>query len=125
MKYLLILANDPNAWDDVAPTVDDGVYADWVTFTRALRDAGVLVDGAGLYDAHTATSVRLREGKRLLVDGPFVETKEHIIGFYVVECPDLDTALAWAARVPNVRTGVVEVRPIRPDLEIDATLAAS
>jgi hypothetical protein len=71
--------------------------------------------------------VRVRGGERLLTDGPFADTKEHLIGFYVIDVPDLDTALAWAAKVPNVRTGSVEVRPVMPDAEaarVDATAAA-
>jgi hypothetical protein len=76
------------------------------------------VTGAGLNGTHTATAVRLRGGQRLLTDGPFADTKEHLVGLYVIDVPDLDAALAWAARVPNVRTGTVEVRPISP-----ATLA--
>ncbi len=111
VKYLLLLANAPDAWDDPGPTGDDGVTGDWTTYTNALRDAGVLVSGAGLHDPDTATAVRVREGKRLLTDGPFVETKEHVVGFYMIDVPDLDSALDWAARVPNARTGVIEVRP--------------
>jgi len=115
VKYLLLLANAPDAWDDPGPTGDDGVTGDWTTYTNALRDAGVLVSGAGLHDPDTATAVRVREGKRLLTDGPFAETKEHVVGFYMIDVPDLDSALDWAARVPNARTGVIELRPVRPD----------
>lgn len=117
MQYLLLIANAPDAWaDDPAErTPDDGVIDGWDVYTRALHDAGVLVAGAGLQDPDTATTVRLRQGRRLLIDGPFSETKEDLIGFYLIDVPDLDAALAWAARVPNVRTGSVEVRPVRPD----------
>ena len=73
--------------------------------------------------------MQVRGGERLLTDGPFADTKEHLIGFYVIDVPDLDTALAWAAKVPNVRTGSVEVRPvIAPDAEVaraDATASAA
>lgn len=125
MEYLLLIANAPDAWEDNDEDPGDGVFDDWTTYTAALRDAGVLVTGAGLHAPEIATSVRVRAGERVLADGPFAEVKEHIIGFYVLETPDLDVALDWAARVPNARTGVVEVRPVRPELSVEATLAAA
>ena len=114
MQYLLLLANAPDAWDDADARTDDGVSADWDTYTRALREAGVLLGGAGLHGTDAATTVRLRGGRRVVSDGPFADTKEHLIGFYLIDVPDLDTALDWAAKVPNVRTGTVEVRPVLP-----------
>ena len=78
-----------------------------------------------MHGPETATAVQVRDGHRLLIDGPFSETKEHLIGFYIIDVPDLDAALGWAARVPNVRTGTVEVRPIRPDSATDAVLAGT
>jgi hypothetical protein len=125
MKYLLLIANAPDAWADAAKGTDDGVIEDWNAYTRALHEAGVLVYGAGLSAPSSATSVQRRAGSRLLTDGPFTETKEHLIGFYVIEVPDLDAALVWAARVPNVRTGTVEVRPISPGQTTTETLAAA
>jgi hypothetical protein len=113
MHYLLLLGNAPDAWDDPGSGDDDGVIEDWAAYTRALAEAGVLVAGAGLHGPDAATSVRRREGEVLVSDGPFAETKEHLVGFYLLDLPDLDAALGWAARVPNVRTGVVEVRPVR------------
>lgn len=125
MKYLMLLANAPDAGEDTEARPDDGVYDDWVLYSRALHDAGVLVSGAGLHAPDTATSVRLRGGKRLLTDGPFAESKEHLVGFYLLEVPDLDAALDWAAKVPNVRTGTVEVRPVMPGTESAEMLAAT
>jgi hypothetical protein len=130
MQYLLLLTNAPDAWED--PTVDeavdhaggDGVFDDWAGYTRALHEAGVLVSGAALHGTDTATSVRVRDGQRLVSDGPFADTKEHLIGFYIIDVPDLDPALAWAARVPSVRTGTVEVRPLVPGLSAGEVLAA-
>lgn len=126
MQYLLLAANAPDRWDDPGPDGwsedGDGVMADWVLYTKALADAGVLVAGAGLYPPEMATSVRVRAGERLVADAPFAEVKEHIIGFYLLELPDLDAALDWAAKIPNARTGVVEVRPVRPELGVEATL---
>jgi hypothetical protein len=91
---------------------DDGVYDSWVAYTRAVKDSGVLVAAEQLQEVDTATTVRLRAGERLLTDGPFIETKEHLLGFYLVDVPDLDTALDWAAKMPLIRFGTVEVRPV-------------
>jgi len=116
MQYLMVLTHDPAAWDDPQAAQP----ADWAAYTLALHEAGILVGGAGLQGNETATTVRVRDGQRLLTDGPFADTKEHLIGFYVVEVPDLDTALDWAARVPNARTGSVEVRPVTPGSDTDS-----
>jgi hypothetical protein len=127
VKYLLLVANAPDAWDDTdarpAEGVDDGVITDWAAYTRALHDAGVLVGGQATHTPDTATSVQVRQGRRLLVDGPFADTKEHLIGYYVIEVPDLDTALDWAARVPNARTGTIEVRPLQEGSDTATVLA--
>lgn len=125
MQYLLLLANAPDSWDTADADPGDGVIDDWATYTRALREAGVLVTGAALQHPDSATSVRVRAGERVLTDGPFTETREHLIGYYVLDLPDLDAALDWAARVPNVRSGTVEVRPLVPDSTPEAMLAAA
>lgn len=123
MHYLLLLANAPDAWDDRGTETDDGVFDDWTAYTRALSDAGVLLAGAGLHPPGAATSVQVRDGDRLLIDGPYADTKEHLVGFYLIDVPDLDVALDWAAKVPSVRSGTVEVRPVQPQLTPDVTLA--
>lgn len=123
MQYLLLVANSPDNWDDPGPSDGDEVYEDWAVYSKALHEAGVLVSGAGLHDPDMATSVRVKDGETLLADAPFADIKEHIIGFYLIETPDLDTALAWAARMPNARTGVTEVRPVRGELQLDASLS--
>lgn len=114
MQYLLVLACAPEAWADNTPDPADGVIDDWAVYTRALAEAGVLVAGHGLEGTDTATTVRIREGRRMLTDGPFADVKEHLIGYYVIDVSDLDTALGWAAKAPNARVGSVEVRPIMP-----------
>lgn len=129
MHYLLLLTNAPDAWDATktmpADATDDGVIEDWSAYTHALHQAGVLVSGSGLRGPDTATSVRVRQGRRLLTDGPFADTKEHLIGYYVIDVPHLDVALDWAARVPNVRTGTIEVRPLVPGSDTDTMLAVA
>jgi len=124
MQYLMLLTIDP----DAAGSAEAAQRDDWSAYTQALIEAGIVVSGAGLQGVETATTVQVRAGERLLTDGPFADTKEHLLGFYVIDVPDLDTALDWAAKVPNVRTGSVEVRPVLPDAEAarsDATAAAA
>jgi hypothetical protein len=111
VRYALLLYAAPDARPDDG-RAGDGVFDDWIAYTRALKDAGVLMGAQQLHAVDAATSVRLRGGDRLLTDGPFVETKEHLLGFYLIDVPDLDTALDWAARMPLMRRGTVEVRPV-------------
>ncbi len=122
MRYMLILAADPEAWAG-NEAVDDGVIDDWGLYTRALADAGILVAGHGLHGAEAATTVRVRSGDRVLTDGPYVESKEHLIGYYVIEADNLDVAIDWAAKVPNARIGSVEIRPIMAESATEAVLA--
>ena len=110
MQYLLLLTADPEA--PVEEAAREDASQDWVAITRALRDAGVLRGGEALHPGDTATTVRVRGRDRLLTDGPFTETKELLIGFYLIEVDDLDAALGWAARMPNAAWGSVEVRPV-------------
>ena len=84
----------------------------WFAFNQALQDAGVYIAGDALQDLGTAKTVRVRDGETLTTDGPFAETREMLGGYYLIDVPDLDAALAWAARVPNAPYGSVEVRPI-------------
>jgi hypothetical protein len=80
--------------------------------SRAMSEAGVLVDGAPLYPSRSATSLRIREGESLLTDGPYAELKEQLGGYYLLECADLDEALRWARTIPAATMGTVEVRPV-------------
>jgi hypothetical protein len=84
----------------------------WYDYSESLRQAGVLVDANPLQGVDTATTVRVRDGETQVTDGPFAETTELLAGYYLLDCPDLDTALAHAARVPNIHYGSTEVRPV-------------
>jgi hypothetical protein len=84
----------------------------WEPFTERLKDAGALVAGDALERPDVATTVRERNGQTQFTDGPFAETKEFLAGYYLVDCPDLDTALEHASQMPNVGYGSVEVRPV-------------
>jgi hypothetical protein len=89
----------------------DAYWAAYRAYTVALREAGVMVGGNALQPAAVATTVRQRDGKRQVQDGPYAEAKEQLGGSYVIEVPNLDRALEWAARCPAASTGAVEVRP--------------
>ena len=112
MKYALLLYAAPGAAGHDHEPADDRVFPDWVSYTRALKDAGVVLGAEQLRPTDTATSVRWRGGERLVTDGPFIETKEHLLGFYLLDVADLAAALDWVARMPLSRDGTVEVRPV-------------
>ena len=111
MKYALLIYATPGGAEGVKPV--DGVFDSWLDYTVALRESGALLGAEQLEPVDTATTVVLQNGERLLTDGPFMETKEHLLGFYEIDVPDLDTALDWAAKMPVMRYGTVEVRPVK------------
>ncbi len=116
MQYMMLLYLDAQAVEDpeaVRAATGEEPATDWVSYTDALARAGALVSGEGLWEPHTATTLAIREGRRLLTDGPFVETKDLLIGYYVIEVADLDAALSWAARLPLPGRLTVDVRPVR------------
>jgi hypothetical protein len=104
MRYVLSIYADENG--------PQGEMDEWYAYDQAIRQSGIVETGEALQPTPTATTVRVRGGERMLTDGPFAETKEQLGGFYVVNCKDLDEALAWAERMPNTKYGSVEVRPI-------------
>lgn len=106
--------------DDFAARTDPARSADywggWTAFIGAMAEAGVMLRGDGLQGPHAATTVRLRDGARVVEDGPVADSKEQLAGFVVIEAPDLDAAVAWAERAPAARTAAVEVRPVMPPM---------
>jgi len=112
MKYMLILASDPA--DEPAPDSESfGPYMDdWAAYSQALVEAGAMVAGEALHGVEAASTVQVRDGRRIVTDGPFIESKEVIGGYYVIDVADLDAALDWAAKIPNAHFGTVEVRPV-------------
>jgi hypothetical protein len=86
----------------------------WTAYIGAMNEAGVVVKGDGLLPPSAATTVRIANGERLVQDGPVAATKEQLGGYFVIEVPDLDAALAWAARSPNLVAGSTELRPVLP-----------
>jgi hypothetical protein len=112
VKYMLILASNPA--DEPAPDSEAfGPYmGEWAAYSQALAEAGAMVAGEALQGVETASTVRVRDGKRIVTDGPFIESKEVIGGYYVIDVANLDEALDWAARIPNSHFGTIEVRPV-------------
>jgi hypothetical protein len=108
----LLIYHDESGLAAVPPAELEKAVADMKAFTSELRQQGKLLAADRLRPTATATSVRVRDGKRLITDGPFAETKEQLGGFYMIEAADLDEAVAVAGRVPAARWGTLEVRPI-------------
>ena len=111
-KFLLLLYNTPDAPPDPGSPEGEAEMASWFGVTDELGKSGALIAGNALQPTETATSVRVRDGQDLITDGPFAETKEHLGGYYLIDVEDLDAAIAWAKKMPNVVYGTVEVRPI-------------
>lgn len=109
MKYMLLIYMAENAMN---PTEREQCYGDSMKLTKELDAAGQFLGASPLQPVATATSVRIREGRRLVTDGPFAETREQLGGYFLIDVPDLDAALSVAARIPGAKRGVVEVRPI-------------
>jgi hypothetical protein len=112
MQYLLLIYESEADWNAIAETERQKIYKEYRELSADLQKNGNYKVGQQLQPTSTATTVRERNGKKTITDGPFAETKEQLGGFYFVEAKDLDEALAIAARIPSVRTGSIEVRPI-------------
>ncbi len=111
MKYTILLFDSPESLARFDGPDGARYMSEWRPFIRALTDAGVYIAGAGLRPADTATPLRFTDGKDPVQDGPYADTKEQLGGFYMIDVPDLDTALAWAVRTPRLPGQVFEVRP--------------
>jgi hypothetical protein len=122
MKVLLTLYGDETAFVNATPEFIAREMADWQAFDKAAREAGVVIACDGLEGSHTATTVRVRDGRRHVTDGPFIETKEQMGGIVLMDVRDLDEAMAWAERCPG--SYAIEIRPVM-DYEAYARRAAS
>ena len=112
MHYLLLIHGDEAAVQAMDADTTARVMADYRTYTEALQAAGVYVGSNRLRFASTASTVRVRDGKPAVVDGPFTETKEQLGGYFLVDVPNRDAAVAWAVRCPGAVHGAIEVRPV-------------
>jgi hypothetical protein len=113
VKYMMLICRDEEVWDKLSVTERQRIYADTVELSEDLRSRGQYLAGFPLHPSSSATSVRVREGKRFVTDGPFAETREQLGGYMIIDVKDLDEAIAVAGRIPLARTGAVEIRPVR------------
>jgi hypothetical protein len=114
MQYLLLIYGTESHWAKQSVEERDKMLGEFGQFTQSIARSGHLRGGNELDTTAKATTVRVRDGKRTVTDGPFAETKEQLGGYYLVEAKDLDEAIGIAARIPSVRVGSIEVRPIIP-----------
>ncbi len=112
MQYMLLIYDVESDWGARSEDERGSIMQEYFGFTRELREAGAMVAGAPLQPTATATTVRARDGERLVTDGPFAETKEQLGGFYLIDVESEEEALAWAAKMPSLPHGSVEVRPV-------------
>jgi hypothetical protein len=112
MKYLCLIYDDEQRMAAMAKTEADAFHGEYFAFTEGIRQNGQWLGGNALQPVHTATTVRVRNGKMSTTDGPFAETKEQLGGYYLIEARDLNDAIQVASRIPSARVGSIEVRPI-------------
>jgi hypothetical protein len=109
MKYMLLVYGTDQAWDEAGR---EECYAESAQLAHRLKSAGQYIGASPLHSTTTATSVRVRDGRRLVTDGPFAETHEQLGGYYLVDAKDLDEAIGIATQIPGARVGTVEIRPV-------------
>ncbi|HXP14538.1 MAG TPA: YciI family protein [Actinomycetes bacterium] len=112
MRYALLIYANEQDWASQTEEQSQAVNQEYMAFTKDIIDRGLMKGGEALQSTATATTVRVRDGETLTTDGPFAETKDQLGGFYLVDCNDLDEAIEVAARIPDVRRGSIEIRPI-------------
>ena len=112
MLYMLLIHGAEEAYADKTEEEMGALVAEYERVAADLEEAGAMVSSHRLRPVETATTLRERDGELLMTDGPFAETKEQLGGYYLIDVADLDAAIAWARRLPSVRTGCVEVRPV-------------
>jgi len=112
MQYLLLLYANESDWDKLTPAQQEQGVAAYEAYRQALKEAGALVGANRLQNASSATTVRIKDGKTQVLNGPYADSREQLGGYFLIEAPDLDAALSWAARCPGASHGTVEVRPL-------------
>ena len=115
MQYMLLIHSNEAAMQAAPRDAIERMHAAYMAYTEALAKSGVVVNGNRLRPTSATTTVRVVDGKTQVLDGPYAETKEQLAGYYLVDVPDLDAALSWAARCPGASAGAIEVRPIWPN----------
>jgi hypothetical protein len=112
MKYLCLIYDDEKKWETMPKEKAGAIQGEYMAFTEAIKKSGQYLAGDALQPTHTATTVRVRQGKISTTDGPFAETKEQLGGYYMINAKDLNEAIQVASRIPSARDGSIEVRPI-------------
>ena len=112
MKYMLLIYHDEQGWDGITEAERQQIYGEYRKLRGELESRGQFVSASELQPVTTATSVRVRDGKELVTDGPFAETHEQLGGYFLIEAENLDEATSIAAKIPSARTGTVEIRPL-------------
>ena len=112
MKYMLLIYHDEQGWNTITEAERQQTYLEYRKLRGELESRGQFLSGSELQPITTATTVRVRDGKELITDGPFAETHEQLGGYFLIEAKDLDEATSIASRIPSARTGTVEVRPL-------------
>ena len=120
MRYLLLIYDDEQVWRDMSAEESGRTMKEYFDYSRWLEEKGWFKSGDALQSIQTATTVRVREGERLLTDGPFAETKEQLGGYYLIDVPGLDEAIEAAERLPSARLGSIEIRPIMEFPEVSS-----
>jgi len=113
MQYLLLIYSNETAWNAMSGEELGKIYSEYMAYTADIKKSGNYIGGNPLQPVTTATTVRIRDGKRAVTDGPFAETKEQLGGYYLVDAKDLDEAISLGARIPGAKYGSIEVRPIQ------------
>jgi|SRR5579859_4846985 len=112
MKYMLMDYVNEAGWPKLTKAEKEHWLGAYIAYTEAMTNAGILRSNTGLQPTSSATTVRIANGKTQVLDGPYADSKEQLGGFRIIDVPDLDAALSWAARCPTALHGIVEVRPI-------------
>jgi hypothetical protein len=112
MQYLLMIYEPEKVWAEMAEDTRNKMFGEYMEFTKSVKASGHFKAGDALQPTATATTVRVRDGKTQVTDGPFAETREQLGGYYLIEAANLDEATKIAARIPSARFGSIEVRPI-------------
>jgi hypothetical protein len=115
VQYMALIYADEGSWETLDENERADVYRRYRELANDARAAGVMVGGDELASTRDATTVRVREGQSLVMDGPYAETKETLGGYFLFECTSIDEAMDWAARIPAAEHGAIEVRPVHSD----------
>lgn len=112
MQYLLMIYENEKVWVDMPEAQRNSMFGEYMTYTNDIKATKHFIAGDALQPVATATTVRVRDGKTQVTDGPFAETREQLGGFFMIDAPDLDAAINIASRIPAAKKGTVEIRPV-------------